>query len=258
MLTTDEEYKKGYYTGREAAIICFGFCIITFPSVFSYTTSIAGLDVGTFSYFFLTLIIVGVISTIILSRIPPITWIPNTYYNDTPNETAVVGKEDGKTAFDRAYEKAASAPGIVEMLKMGLMKSLRLYMNVFPLIILLATIVLVLTEYTPVFSIIATPLVPVLGHLGIPEADLVAPALLTGFADLLLPFLAATGIQSQLSKFIVCIVGTIQVICMSETGTVLLKTEIPVKFRDLVIVFLEKTVLAVIIALIMGRLIGLT
>lgn len=258
MLTTDEEYKKGYYTGREAAIICFGFCIVTFPSVFSYTTSIGGLEVGTFSYFFLTLVLIGILSTVILSRIPPITLIPDTYYQDRPNSELTDEKAKAGSAYDRAYRKAEHAPGIPEMFRMGLIKSLKLYMNVFPLIILFATIVLILTEYTPVFSIIATPLVPVLNALGIPEADLVAPALLTGFADLLLPFLAATGIESQLAKFIVCIVGTIQVICMSETGMVLLKTEIPVKFRDLVIVFLEKTIIAVPIALIMGRLIGLT
>lgn len=51
----------------------------------------------------------------------------------------------------------------------------------------------------------------------IPEASTVTPSLLIGFADLLLPFFAATSLQSQLAKFIVCVIGTIQVICMSES-----------------------------------------
>lgn len=256
ILTTDEQYKKGNFTGRESAIICMGFATITLPSVFIYTTSIAGLNVSTFSYFFLTLIIVTVVSTMIISRIPPLSKIPDEHYKGEGQGIHEEAKSE-LTAYEQAYKKAEVAPDVATMFKNGIMTSFRLYMNVFPLIIFLATIVLMITEYTPLFSIIAAPLVPILNLIGIPEAATVAPAFLTGFADLLLPFLAATSIKSQLAKFIVCIVATIQVICMSETGAVLLKSEIPVKFHTLVFVFLEKTVIAVIVALIMGRLIGL-
>jgi len=259
MITTEDEYKKGYYTGREAAIICFGFCIITLPSVFIYSTSIGGVKLSTFGYYFFTLCVVGIISTMIIARIPPISKVSNEYYQNNKNSQLDIHVNNKfSDGFDQAYGKAKSAPGAIKMLENGFITAFKMYMNVFPLIVFLATVVLVITEYTPVFSIIATPLVPVLNFLGIPEASAVAPSLLIGFADLLLPFLAATSIQSELAKFIVCIVGTIQVICMSETGAVMLKSEVPVNFKDVILVFLEKTVIAVVIALIMGRLIGLS
>ena len=130
-------------------------------------------------------------------------------------------------------------------------------MAVFPTIILLATVVLAIAEFTPVFKIIATPMVPLLNALGVPEAESVAPALFTGFADLLLPFLAATGIQSQLSKFILCVLGTMQLICMSESGVILMRSELKFKFTHVLMIFLEKTVIAFTIALMAGKLLGL-
>ena len=256
LLTTESEYKKGYYTAREAAIISVGFCIITYPSVFSYSTGIAGLEESRFGIYFLTCVLVGIISTAILCRIPPISKFPEDYYE---NNKAIQESDKGSfaLAYDQGYEKAKTAPGIVQMFKNGFANSFKLYMAVYPTIIVLATIVLAVAEFTPVFSIIATPLVPLLNALGVPEASSVAPALFTGFADLLLPFLAATGITSQLSKFILCVLGTMQLICMSESGVIMMKSELPFKFKHMVFIFLEKTVIAFTIALIVGKMIGL-
>lgn len=256
LLTTESEYKKGYYTAREAATISVGFCIITYPSVFSYSTGIAGLNESTFGAYFLTCVVVGIVSTAILCRIPPITRFPEKYYNDQKNIQE--GEKGGfKLAFDQGYEKALQAPGVVDMFKNGFKNSFKLYMAVFPTIILLATVVLAIAEFTPVFKIIATPMVPLLNALGVPEAESVAPALFTGFADLLLPFLAATGIQSQLSKFILCVLGTMQLICMSESGVILMRSELKFKFTHVLMIFLEKTVIAFTIALMAGKLLGL-
>lgn len=257
LLTTESEYKKGYYTAREAATISVGFCIITFPSVFSYSTSIAGMQENLFGIYFMTCILVGIVSTAILCRIPPISLFPDEYYKGEKN-IQESDKGSFKLAFNQGYEKAKTAPSVGQMIKNGTMNSFKLYMSVFPTIITLATIVLALAEFTPVFKIIATPMVPVLNLLGVPEAADVAPALFTGFADLLLPFLAATGIESQLSKFILCVLGTMQLICMSESGVIMMKSELPFKLSHMVILFIEKTLIAFPIALIIGKLIGLS
>ncbi len=210
-----------------------------------------------FLYFFLCCCVVAIVSTIIMSRTPPLSLVPNTK-SEKAEELLVEEKESFSDALKKAYQRAAKAKSPWEMLKSGAITCLRLYIDVFPLVILLATIVLVIAEYTTIFDIISIPFVPALNALQIPEAQAVAPALLIGFADLLLPFLAATSVSSQLAKFIICVVGTVQIICMSETGAVLLKTDIPVKFGTIVIAFLEKTVIALLIALVMGRMIGLT
>jgi nucleoside recognition membrane protein YjiH len=257
MLTADEEYKKGRYTGREAAILCFGFCTIPLPSIFAYTTAIGGLDSKYFMYFFLCCTVVAIVSTAVMCRIPPLSMVSN---EKSPEAASLVEerKETFRESFQKAYDRAEKAPGLLEMLKEGSITCIRLYIDVFPLVILLATIVLVIAEHTTAFDIISKPFIPILNLIHMPEASLVAPAMFVGFADLLLPFLSATSVTSQLAKFVICVVGTMQVICMSETGAVMIKTSIPVKFWTVLFVFLEKTVIAMMIALAMGRLIGLT
>lgn len=261
IIAAELDYKKGMYTGREVSIICLGFGTISLPAVFVYTTSIGGLEVSHFLFFTLTLFIVGIISTMLIARIPPLTTKSNEYFNGQ-KDPLIDSNTDGKSRFDvaldLAYSKAERAPGLGKILRDGTLTTFELYMTVFPLIILIGTLALIVTEYTSLFTWIATPVTPVLEVIGLPEAQTAAPGFLTGFADLLLPFLAAENIDSQLTKFVMCITGTITVICMSETGAILLKSSIPVNFIDLLIVFLLKTIISIPIALAMGRMYGLT
>lgn len=262
IIAAELDYKKGLYTGREISILCLGFGTISLPAIFIYSTSIGGVEVGNFLYFVVTLFVVGIVSTMILARIPPLSMKANEYFEgkmnpilDEPEDT---GMSKFETAKNIAYNKALVAPSIPKIIKDGVLTTFNLYMTVFPLIVLIAILALIAAEHTPIFKIIAAPIAPILAGIGLPEAEAAAPAFLIGFADLLLPFIAAESIESQLTKFVICITGTVTVICMSETGAILLKSAIPLNFLDLLLVFLQKTIISVPIALFMGRLYGLT
>lgn len=260
IIAAELDYKKGMYTGREVSIICLGFGTISLPAVFVYTTAIGGLEVAHFLYFTLTLFIVGIVSTMVIARIPPLSSKSDEFFEgrkDPLLDKETEGKSRFEIARDLAYSKAERAPSLGKILKDGTLTTFELYMTVFPLIVLIGTLALIATEYTPLFNWIATPIAPLLEAIGLPEAQAAAPGFLTGFADLLLPFLAAENLDSQLTKFVMCITGTITIICMSETGAILLKSTIPVNFLDLLIVFLLKTIVSIPIALAMGRLYGL-
>lgn len=261
IIAAELDYKKGMYTSREVSIICLGFGTISLPAVFVYTTTIGGLEVAHFLFFTLTLIVVGIVSTMILARVPPLAGKSDDYFQGCkdPNlDRKSAASSRFRIACDLAYSSAERAPGIRKILKDGISTTFELYMAVLPLIILIGMLALIGTEYTPIFSWIAAPIAPALQAIGLPEAQTAAPGFLTGFADLLLPFLAAENIDSQLTKFVLCITGTITVICMSETGAILLKSTIPVNFMDLLLVFLIKTAVSIPIALLMGSLFGLT
>lgn len=257
IVATDFEYQRGYLTARESAIICMNFCVIVYSAMFTYSTVIGGLEDMYFGALFLTCTLIGIVSTAILSRIPPISKYPDTYFEGKKN---IYDEDKGglKYAFEQAYEKVTVAPAPIDMVKNGVVSATKLYMILYPTIIAMATVVLIIAEYTPVFDYIAMPFVPLLNLLGVPEAPSVAPALFTGLADLLLPFIAATRIQSQLSKFILCALGVTQLICLSESALIMMKSKIPFKFSHMFTIFLEKTAIGFIIALVAGRLIGLT
>ena len=261
ILSINMEYKNKKFTAREASILIFGFCTISLPASFIYTTEIGGLEVATFPFFYLTLLVCMVVSTMIISRIPPISRIPDDYYAGKVEKGGQVDESsvtENSMGLEAALAKAEAAPGLSKMVKNGTKNAMFMYLEAFPIIILIATLALIANEHTPLFKIIAMPFTPVLEAIGLPEAAAAAPNFVVGFADLLLPFLGATAITSQLTKFVICIVGLIQIICMSETGALVLKTDLPVNTWQMALIVFMKTVISIPIALVMGRMIGLT
>lgn len=258
ILSINMEYKKKKFTAREASILIFGFCTISLPASFIYTTEIGGLEVKYFPFFYLTLLLCGVVTTMVISRIPPLSTKPDTYFSSGAQDEAQDTTVKQAVGFQAALKRANKAPSLLKMFQSGSKNAVIMYMEAFPIIIFIATIALMANEFTPLFKWIAMPLTPLLEMLGLPEASKAAPNFVVGFADLLLPFLGAGPITSQLTKFVICMVGLIQIICMSETGALLLKTEIPVKTWELAVVVLVKTIITIPIALFIGRLIGLT
>ena len=106
----------------------------------------------------------------------------------------------------------------------------------------LATLALVIAKYTTIFQVLGTPFIPILKLLQVPEAAAASQTLIVGFADMLLPsVLAANTITSEMTKFIIACVSVTQLVYMSEVGGLLLGSKIPVNLKDLILIFLERT-----------------
>ena len=61
-------------------------------------------------------------------------------------------------------------------------------------------IALILAEYTPLFTWLSAPFVPVLNWAGVAEAEAAAPALVVGFADMYLPALIGESIEHRITR----------------------------------------------------------
>lgn len=108
----------------------------------------------------------------------------------------------------------------------------------------IGTLALIVAEYTPVFTYLSYPLVPVLEWMQIPDAEAAAPAMLVGFADMFLPAILGSGIESELTRFVIGAVSLIQLVYMSEIGVMLIRSSIPINFWQLFIIFIQRTVIA--------------
>ena len=53
---------------------------------------------------------------------------------------------------------------------------------------------------------------------------------------------------SESARCFLCIVSMVQIIFFSETGTVMLATKLPVKLHELIICFIERTLIAIPLA----------
>ncbi len=249
IVVTDTQYKRGYYSKREAYIIATSFSIVGIAFASAVAADL-GLD-AIFPIFYSTIAISVIIIAIITARLP-LKKYPHEYYEN--QEPKQFPKPEGVTTNQHALNLAINQAGSVKLgklLKETFTSILNIYVGFLPIIMLVGTIALVIAEKTAFFSIISAPLVPLYDALGFTRevAEMMAPATIVGFADMYLPALFIKEATSEAARFFIGVLAFTQLVFMSETGMILLKSEIGLNFFDVVKVFLYRTVLSIPIVL---------
>ena len=81
-----------------------------------------------------------------------------------------------------------------------------------------------------------------------PEAAEASKTMIVGFTDMFTPsIIAAEGIASEMTRFIVASVSVTQLIYLSEVGGLILGSKLPVKLWELFVLFLERTIISLVI-----------
>ena len=257
IMLTSKQYEDGFYTEREAATISttFSAVSITFSLVVINTVGLGNMFVP----FYLTVTFAGIVAAIILPRIYPLSKKKDIYYN---GETKKIDESipEGYTSFSWGYTqaitKARKNSSIKEFFTDGSKNVLEMWIGVLPVVMCMATIALIIATYTPLFKILGLPFVPILQLLQVPEALQASQTLVVGFADMLLPsVVASTTITNEMTRFIVAAVSVTQLIYMSEVGGVLLGSKIPVNIKELIIIFIERTLITLPVIVLIANLI---
>lgn len=126
----------------------------------------------------------------------------------------------------------------------GLEVLMGMFFDLIPIVVAWGTLALIIATYTPVFDWISYPMGLYLKLLGVPEAFAAAPATLVGFTDMFIPALLSVGLTSVKTKFIIGVLSLVQIIYLTEVGTIIIKSEIPLNFWKLLVIFLERTIVA--------------
>lgn len=245
VILTREQYMKGFYTKREAGYIMTNFSLVSIPFclLVANTVGIGNL----FPPFYLCICIVGILLAVIIARIPPIRTIPDTYQEKTGKQiNEEVPQEKG--AFAYALElscKRAENFHLNGVVKSGLEVVMGMLFDLIPIVVAWGTIALVIATYTPFFQWISYPMGLYLKLFGVEEAFAVAPATLVGFTDMFIPALLITGITSVKTKFIIGVLSLVQIIYLTEVGTIIIKSEIPLNLWKLFLIFMERTLIAI-------------
>lgn len=245
VILTREQYMKGFYTKREAAYIMTNFSLVSIPFclLIADTVGIAHL----FPPFYLCICIVGIILAVIIRRIPPIKTLPDTYQekvgkqiNEDVPENANVLKYAVELSCKRAEEF-----NLKGVLSSGMEVVMGMFFDLIPIVVAWGTVALIIATYTPVFDWISYPMGLYLKLFGVEEAFAVAPATLIGFTDMFIPALLITGIESVKTKFIIGVLSLVQIIYLTEVGAIAIKSEVPLNFWKLLVIFLERTIIAI-------------
>ncbi|MCM1988581.1 YjiH family protein [Oceanirhabdus seepicola] len=249
VLLTSKQYEDGFYSKREAAVISTTF------SAVSITFSLVVISQVGLSHLFIpyygTVILCGVITAIIVPRIPPLSKIDDTYFIDNPNERLDSKKNlTIKDGFNKALSTAENYKGVKHFFISGLENVIDMWLGILPVVMSMGTISLIIAEYTPVFKILGLPFIPLLNILSIPEAAEASQTILVGFADMFIPSIIAANISSEMTRFIIAALSVTQLIYISEVGSLILGSKIPINFKQLFVIFLERTLISLpIIAL---------
>ncbi|MBQ7199580.1 MAG: YjiH family protein [Selenomonadaceae bacterium] len=250
VMLTANQYEGGYYSKREAAIISTTF------SAVSITFSIVVLaQVDLMQYFgayYLLICAIGFVCAVILPRIPPLSL--------KKDEFLVEGKAMGEqlpegytSSFQYglalARQRVAEFRGVEQFMESALKNAAGMWFGVLPVVMCIGTLALVLANNTPIFDVLGKPFLPLLNLLDVPEAEAASKTMIVGFTDMFTPsIIAASTITSEMTRFIVAVTSVTQLIYLSEVGGLILGSKIPVSLPELFILFLERTIISLLIA----------
>ncbi|MCL1993227.1 MAG: YjiH family protein [Spirochaetes bacterium] len=253
VIITRGQHERGFYTGREAAVIATNFSFVSLPFSFVIASTI-GLQ-AYFLLFYLIVCITCVILALIMPRIWPLRSLPDTYLEGVGKqieEDVPQNVSTGQWALRLACERArrSTAAGVA---RAGAMNYLNIFMDLIPIILSWGTLALIVVEFTEIFDTISLPMGGFLHILGVEGAFEFATATLVGFIDMYIPALLIVDAPFQ-TRVILGALSIVQIIYMAETGVLIVKSKMPLNVWKLLVLFLMRTVLALPVIVLLTRL----
>jgi nucleoside recognition membrane protein YjiH len=255
ILLTSKQYEGGFYTAREAAVIgtTFSAVSITFCIVVLGQVKLEHMFVP----FYMTICAAGLVAAIVLPYLPPLRNKPDTYIDGYDHMRAEGGDFHNLGLFKRAIahglHRASLAPSARQTLKDGVHNTLDMLFGVLPVIMAVGTSALLVAEYTPIFTWLGAPFVPLFELLQIPYAEDAAKSVMVGFADMFVPSILIATVPNEMTRFVIAALSVTQLIYMSEVGALLLGSKIPVTLLDLFVLFVLRTLITLPVIALMAH-----
>lgn len=247
LLFTNQMYVNNKYNAKEACIIATGFTTVAI----SFMVIVAGtLGISEYwtSYFLVTLLITF-LCTAITCRIYPLSKKPETYYD--PSRPGDITEYYHGSIFSNAINDALaaveSAGNLLTNMKSSLISGLNLLLEFVPLLMGIGLLALILAAVTPIFEWFGCIFYPFTKIFGIPDAARAAQGIGMGLAEMFLPAVYCVNCELQ-TRFFIAIICIVQIIMFSTTIPMVLATKIPLTIKDMVIVWFERTIVAIIFA----------
>ena len=243
VLITQEQYAMGCYSRREAATIMTNFSLVSIPFCMVVAETLNISDHFLALYGIVTAI--GLFLAVIGVRMPPLSSIPDAYQGgkkniseDVPENVSLLG-----WAVQCALQRAATFYP-KQVLNDGMKMTLGILFDLIPIVIAWGTIGSLLVNETPIFQWLSYPMGLYMSVLGVPDAFAAAPATLVGFIDMFIPALISTGIASEFTRFVIAGLSLVQIIYLTEVGSIIVKANVGIDMKRLFIIFIERTIVA--------------
>ncbi|GAC30274.1 YjiH family protein [Brumicola pallidula] len=245
IVMTNYQYKQGFYSTRESAVIATNFSVVSIPFVL-LTAQIAGLE-DYFLQLYASMLFICILCAVITPKLPPLSSFKDEYYDGKGkqlNEDVVSGESRLKWAAHRAIATATSSPSPAKSIKKGFWSMIDIYLMMMPAAMTIEFLTLAVYYNTSILQTISYPLSLLLELLHIPEAELAAPGLFIGLMDQFIPTIIAGNLNSPITKFVLAGLSLTQLIFFAETAILIMRSAIPITITQLVTIFIIRTVIA--------------
>ncbi|WP_049914016.1 YjiH family protein [Haloterrigena salina] len=246
---TRNVFDRGGYNKREVFAICTCFATANLGSVGAVAAILDILHVFpvVVALYLIATLIVGAI----LVRIPPLSTVPEEYIAEPDPEPQFTGTvvDYVRFAFNEGVRTADEGESIPRAAVNGFIDGTKLTATILGTVLVIATTVLLLEAYTDFFELIATPFVPLMTILGIPEPETAAIAVLAGAGEYFVGSTVAVG-TSLTTKVFVVVVTSAQAIFFAASVPMMVDMfdDVPMRVRDLTVLLILRTALLVPIA----------
>lgn len=251
VLLTNDLYKKGVYSAKESVIISTGFSTVAISFLIVIANTLGLMEHWTvyfFACFFVTFLV-----TAITARIYPIAKIPNSYYDKKAEAILDYSEPLIPRAYHAGLKQACSAKPLTSYLKeYYLGDAIKMSSAVTASILTIGLLGIVLAEYTPLFDVLGYLFYPFTWLLQLPEPLIAAKASAVEIAEMFLPSMLVVN-SPLLTKFTIAITSVSAVLFFSASIPCLLSTDIPIKMKDVLLIWFERTVLSLIAAALIGH-----
>ncbi len=251
LLITNRVYKEGKYTAKEAAIIATGFSTVSATFMIIVAKTLGLMDMWNF-YFWTTLVITFVVTAITV-RIYPLSKKPDT---NIFGDEIIEEKRSGSliaNAINDGLEASANSEPLGKNISVNFIDGFKMAMGILPSILSIGLLGLILAKYTPVFDVLGYIFYPFTALLQIPEPMLIAKASSLEVAEMFLPALLVKE-AALLGRYVIGVVSVSAVLFFSASIPCIMSTEIPLSIKDIVIVWIQRTIFSLIIAAAVGHL----
>lgn len=246
VLLTSDFYKKGVYTRKQALIISTGFSTVATSFLVVVANTLDIMDHWTLFFFSCAFVTFAV--TAITCRIYPIAKVPEDYYD----QPAPKMPERSGGLFSRALEDAIEVaqntdPLLTHLKRYYVGDAMKMTASVTASILTIGLIGLVIAEFTPVFDWLGYIFYPFTLLMRLPEPMIAAKAAAIEIAEMFLPSMLVIA-SPMVTKFTIAVTSVSAVLFFSASIPSLLSTSIPVKMRDIILIWIERTIFSIIIA----------
>ncbi|MFZ5967374.1 MAG: YjiH family protein [Bacillota bacterium] len=245
LLITNRVFKEGKYTVKEASIIATGFSTVSATFMIVVAKTLGIMDHWNI-YFWSTLVITFIVTAITV-RIYPLSKKSDSYITETGDPEPLLKGNIFKNAMNEGLKAASHSLPIVKNVTDNLKDGFIMAMGILPTILSVGLLGLLLAKYTPIFDVIGYIFYPITLLLKIPEPMLAAKASALEVAEMFLPALLVVN-APIITKFIIAIVSVSSILFFSASIPCILSTEIPISLTEILIIWIERTVLTLILA----------